>query len=115
MEKKRSVITQLFDYAGNHRYFTICSWILAAISALVALMPFYYIWCIIREVVEVRPDFSKATHIVSYGWNAVGMSLLANVHLHCGTDVFSCGGLPGSGEHEKSHDGACYEASYGVH
>ena len=23
------------------------------------------------------PDFSKATHIVSYGWSAVGMSLLA--------------------------------------
>ena len=64
MEKK-SVITQLFDYAGNHKYFTISSWILAAISALVALVPFYYIWRIIKEVVEVRPDFSKATHIVS--------------------------------------------------
>ncbi len=77
MEKKRSVITQLFDYAGNHKYFTISSWILAAISALVALVPFYYIWRIIKEVVAVRPDFSKATHIVSYGWSAVGMSLLA--------------------------------------
>ena len=76
-EKKKSVITQLFEYAGNHKYFTICSWILAAISALVALVPFYYIWCIIKEVVEVRPDFSKATHIVSHGWSAVGMSLLA--------------------------------------
>ncbi len=77
MEKKRSVITQLFDYAGKHKYFIISSWILAAISALVALVPFYYIWLIIREVVDTRPDFSKATHIVSYGWNAVGMSLLA--------------------------------------
>ncbi|WP_044915520.1 MULTISPECIES: ABC transporter ATP-binding protein [unclassified Butyrivibrio] len=77
MEKKKSVITQLFEYAGNHKYFTISSWILAAISALVALAPFYYIWRIIKEVVEVRPDFSKATHIVSYGWSAVGMSLLA--------------------------------------
>ncbi|WP_034487521.1 ABC transporter ATP-binding protein [Butyrivibrio fibrisolvens] len=76
-EKKKSVIAQLFEYAGNHKYFTICSWILAAISALVALVPFYYIWCIIKEVVEVRPDFSKATHIVSHGWSAVGMSLLA--------------------------------------
>lgn len=77
MSKKKGVIQQLFDYAGNHKYFTISSWILAAISALVALVPFYYIWCIIREVVEVRPDFTKATHIVSYGWSAVGMSLLA--------------------------------------
>lgn len=79
MEKKKSVIAQLLDYAGNHKYFTISSWILAAISALVALAPFYYIWCIIREVVEVRPDFSKATHIVTYGWRAVGMSLLAMI------------------------------------
>lgn len=75
--KKKSVIKQLLDYAGNHKYFTISSWILAAISALVALVPFYYIWRIIKEVVEVRADFSKATHIVSFGWSAVGMSLLA--------------------------------------
>ena len=79
MEKKKSVISQLFEYAGNHKYFTISSWILAAISAIIALVPFYYIWCIIKEVVEVRPDFGKATHIVSYGWRAVGMSLLAMV------------------------------------
>ncbi|MBP3197304.1 MAG: ABC transporter ATP-binding protein, partial [Butyrivibrio sp.] len=78
-EKKKSVISQLFEYAGKHKYFTICSWILAAISALLALAPFYYIWCIIREVVQVRPDFDKATHIVSYGWSAVGMSLLAMI------------------------------------
>ncbi|MBQ3795307.1 MAG: ABC transporter ATP-binding protein, partial [Butyrivibrio sp.] len=78
-EKKKSVIAQLFEYAGSHKYFTICSWILAAISALVALVPFYYIWCIIKEVVEVRPDFDRATHIVSHGWSAVGMSLLAMV------------------------------------
>ena len=79
MGKKKSVISQLFEYAGNHKYFTVSSWILAAISAIVALVPFYYIWCIIKEVVEVRDDFGKATHIVSYGWSAVGMSLLAMV------------------------------------
>ena len=79
MEKKKSVISQLFEYAGNHKYFTVSSWILAAISAIVALVPFYYIWCIIKEVVEVRPDFGKATHIVSYGWSAVAMSLLAMI------------------------------------
>jgi len=79
MEKKKSVISQLFEYAGNHKYFTVSSWILAAISAIVALVPFYYIWCIIKEVVEVRNDFGKATHIVSYGWSAVAMSLLAMI------------------------------------
>ncbi|SFB00191.1 ATP-binding cassette, subfamily B [Acetitomaculum ruminis DSM 5522] len=76
-KKKKSTMVQLFHYAGNHKYFTISSWILAGISGIMALIPFYYIWCIIKEVVSVKGDFSKATNIVTYGWYAVGMSLLA--------------------------------------
>ncbi|MBQ7147818.1 MAG: ABC transporter ATP-binding protein [Pseudobutyrivibrio sp.] len=76
-EKQESVIPQLFKYAGKHKYLTIASWILAGISALLALAPFYFIWCIIQEVIEVRPDFSQATHIKMYGWWAVGMAVLA--------------------------------------
>ncbi|QFJ55143.1 ABC transporter ATP-binding protein [Pseudobutyrivibrio xylanivorans] len=76
-EKKKSVLPQLFVYAGKHKYLTIASWILAGISALLALAPFYFIWCIIREVIEVRPDFSQATHIKTYGWWAVGMAVLS--------------------------------------
>lgn len=76
-EKRESVIPQLFKYAGKHKYLTIASWILAGISALLALAPFYFIWCIIQEVIEVRPDFSQATHIKMYGWWAVGMAVLA--------------------------------------
>ena len=48
-------------------------------GAWVALIPFYNVWCIIKEILEVRPDFSKATHITSYGWQAVGFALLAMV------------------------------------
>ncbi len=78
-EKKKSDVARLMEYASRYKYFTYCSWILATISAFIALAPFYFIWRIIKEVVEVRTDFSKATHIVSYGWSAVGMSLLAMV------------------------------------
>ncbi len=73
----KGVVKQLFVYAGKHRYLTIASWILAAASAFIALSPFYYIWLIIKEIVEVRPDFSKAVHISGYGWRAVIMALLA--------------------------------------
>ncbi|MDC7279490.1 ABC transporter ATP-binding protein/permease [Butyrivibrio fibrisolvens] len=76
-QDSKGVIKQLFVYAKNHKYLTIASWILAAISALLALAPFYYIWAIIREVIEVRSDFSQAVHIKAYGWTAVGMSLLS--------------------------------------
>ena len=39
----RQIFKQLFVYAGKHKYLTIASWILAAISAVLALVPFYYI------------------------------------------------------------------------
>lgn len=78
-DKKQSAMSRLMDMAENHKYFSYLSCVLAAISAWVALIPFFYVWRIIKEILEVRPDFSKATHITSYGWLAVGFALLAMV------------------------------------
>lgn len=77
--KKRSAMSRLMELAGNHKYFSYISCILAAISAWIVLIPFYDIWRIIREILEVRPDFSKATHITAYGWQAVLFALLAMI------------------------------------
>ena len=77
--KKRSAMSRLMELAGNHKYFSYISCVLAAISAWIALVPFYDIWHIIREILEVRPDFSKATHITAYGWQAVLFALLAMI------------------------------------
>lgn len=65
------------DYAGNHRYFTYSSWILSAASAIIALVPFWYIWKIIREVLAVAPDFSRAQDLTRNGWMAVLFSVLS--------------------------------------
>lgn len=65
------------DYAGNHRYFTYSSWILSAVSAIIALVPFWYIWKIIREVLAVAPDFSRAQDLTRNGWMAVSFSVLS--------------------------------------
>ena len=65
--KKQSVLSRLTGYAGKHRYFTYASWLLAAISALIALLPFIYIWKIIKEVLDVAPNFSAATGLVHNG------------------------------------------------
>lgn len=73
--KKQSSISKLFAYAGGHKYFTIASWILAAVSALGALVPFFYIWKIVKEVLRVAPDFEKAEKLAVYGWMAVGFAL----------------------------------------
>lgn len=66
-------------YAGDHKYFTYASLVLAALSALIALVPFYYIWKIMKEVLEVRPNYSEAVHIKEYGWMAVAFALIAMV------------------------------------
>ena len=78
-KKKQSALSRLMDYAGGHKYFTYASLVLAAVSAIIALVPFYEIWRMLREVLEVRPHFENAVSLNQYGWMAVGFALLAMV------------------------------------
>ena len=75
--KKRSDFSRLMGYAGNYRYFTYASWVLSAVSALVALVPFVYIWKILRDVLNAAPDYAQAVNIPHYGWMAVLFAVLA--------------------------------------
>lgn len=65
------------SYAGRHRVLTYLSWVLSSASALLALVPFWYIWRIIHDIIEVSPDFSKAENVVSYGWSAVLFAVIS--------------------------------------
>ena len=69
--KKQSDLSRLMGYAGNYRAFTYASWVLSAVSALVALVPFVYIWKILRDVLNAAPDYAQAVNIPHYGWMAV--------------------------------------------
>ena len=75
--KKQSDLSRLMGYAGNYRYFTYASWVLSAASALVALVPFVYIWKILRDVLNAAPDYAQAVNIPHYGWMAVLFAVLA--------------------------------------
>ena len=75
--KKQSDLSRLMSYAGNYRYFTYASWVLSAVSALVALVPFVYIWKILRDVLNAAPDYAQAVNIPHYGWMAVLFAVLA--------------------------------------
>lgn len=75
--KKQSDLSRLMGYAGNYRYFTYASWVLSAVSALVALVPFVYIWKILRDVLNAVPDYAQAVNIPHYGWMAVLFAVLA--------------------------------------
>ena len=75
--KKQSNISRLMGYAGKRRYFTYASWLLAVISALIALLPFVYIWKIIKEVLDVAPNFSSATGLVHNGIMAMIFAIVS--------------------------------------
>lgn len=75
--KKQSNLSRLLTIAGSHKYLIYASWVLSAISALVALVPFYYIWKVIQEVLEAAPDFSREQNLTHNGWMAVLFAVIA--------------------------------------
>lgn len=75
--KKQSNLSRLLTIAGSYRYLTYASWILSAISALIALVPYYFIWQVMREVLEVAPNFSRAQNLTHNGWMAVLFAVIA--------------------------------------
>ena len=75
--KKQSNLSRLLTIAGSYRYLTYASWILSAISALIALVPYYFIWQVMREALEVAPDFSRAQNLTYNGWMAVMFAVIA--------------------------------------
>lgn len=69
--KKKSAMSELMEYAGKHKYLTYLSFALSGISSLAALVPYYFIWNIIKEAVECYPDFSRVKDIAANGRYAV--------------------------------------------
>ena len=70
-------------YAGGHRVFTYTSLALSAISALMALIPFLYIWMILRDVLAAAPDYAQAVNIPHSGWMAVLFAVLSYLVYVC--------------------------------
>ena len=75
--KKKSNLSVLMEYAGSYKVLTYLSWVLSGISALVALVPFIYIWKIIKEILDNYSNLKNATNLAHNGWMAVIFSVLA--------------------------------------
>lgn len=75
--KKQSNLSRLMGYAENHKILTYLSWILSSISAIIALIPFWYIWRILKDVLEAAPNFSQTQNLTYYGWMAVLFAVLS--------------------------------------
>ena len=75
--KKQSNLSRLLKIAGSHKYLLYASWVLSAVSAFIALVPFYYIWKVIWDVLDAAPDFGQAENLPRNGWMAVLFSVIA--------------------------------------
>ena len=71
LRKNKKGIGEILDFGGNFQLFTILGCILSGISAVLSLMPFMYIWFVVRDVFEAYPNVSEAKNLVYYGWMAV--------------------------------------------
>ena len=69
--KKQSNLSRLINYEGPYKVLVYLSWILSGVSAVLALLPFYFLWKIIQEVLNVMPDFAQATELTYNGWMAL--------------------------------------------
>lgn len=70
--KRNSDLNRLMQYAGKYRILTYLSWILSALSAVLALLPFICIWLIIRSVLDGGYE-----GITEYGIYAVVLAIFS--------------------------------------
>ena len=76
---KSKNLQELMKYSGKYKIYTYLSLILSGLSSIIALVPYIYIWKIIKEVIEVIPNFQNATHIIHNGWMAVIFSIVSMI------------------------------------
>ncbi len=67
------------SYAGKHKYLTYSSLILSVVSAILELLPFVFIFFVIKEVIEVAPNYSQVVNVAHNGWMAVLFALISLV------------------------------------
>nr|MCR4926797.1 ABC transporter ATP-binding protein [Lachnospiraceae bacterium] len=74
-EKKKSDIAILLGYADNYKGLTFLGLALSGIAMVLGMLPYICIWLVARDLIDVAPDWAKATEIGKYGWMAFGFAL----------------------------------------
>lgn len=76
-EKQPNDVAQLLAFAGDRRWLTYLGCVLSAISQLLGFVPFICIWLVARDLLAVAPNWQAAGDLSTYGWVALGFSVLA--------------------------------------
>ena len=81
--KAKSGMARLIELAAVKKALAVSSAILSALASVAAFVPFITIYCIIREIMVVYPDFTEldVQKTLMYGWIALG-GVIGNVLLY---------------------------------
>ncbi|MDL2243759.1 ABC transporter ATP-binding protein/permease, partial [Bacteroidales bacterium OttesenSCG-928-J19] len=77
-----STLKKLQQYAGRRKALFPLSMSLSIISALAGILPFIFIWLIVKELLSAGGDFSSET-VITYAWWAMG-SAIGSIVLYFG-------------------------------
>lgn len=69
-----NTLLKLQNYAGGRKILLPLSLFLSAISSLVGMLPYIFIWFIIKELFHIEGDYSQV-RINTYAWWAVGTAV----------------------------------------
>ena len=72
---KQKYFIQLLKYGHKHIILTISGIVLSAVSAVLAVIPYIFLWNICKELIDVYPNFQNAVNIQSNALWAVGISI----------------------------------------
>ncbi len=71
--KKDNVMKVINEYAGSYRYVIVLGRVLAALSALVGMIPYYDLW----KIIKVAVSGENPSQISGLAWQAVGIMILS--------------------------------------
>ena len=71
--KKDNVMKVINKYAGSYRYVIVLGRVLAALSALVGMVPYYDLW----RIIKVAVSGENLSQISGLAWQAVGIMILS--------------------------------------
>lgn len=74
-EKKPSPLLRLMAYTGKHKGLLFTGLFLSAIAMVLGMAPYICIWLVIKDLISVAPDWTKATSISQYGWLAFAFAV----------------------------------------
>jgi ATP-binding cassette subfamily B protein len=74
-KKERGWLSRLMEFAGHWKNVSLIGCVLSGISAVLGILPYVFIFFIVRDVLVVWPNFGEAVGLLRYGWLAAAFAV----------------------------------------